>query len=114
MADVIDINSLDKVNLATTQKQLMVEQAKFEQELAKTDRLMKGRSLAFTLAVEAMKAGAFTGDIDAIIAEAGKVESFLSVGAQEYLALANKLNENDEAMDRVVLAASDAPDTPVA
>ena len=98
----------DAISMAATQKQLLMDQAKFEQELAKTDRLMKGRATAFSLATEAMKAGAFSGDIDALIKEAGKIETFLSVGADEYVKIANTLNKIDEQQDELVISAPPA------
>lgn len=86
-------------SMALVQRQLMIEQAKLEQEFAKIDRLMKGRQVAFALATEAMKGAS----IDDIIKEAKKVEEYLSEGAREYLKLADALNENDAKQDELIL-----------
>lgn len=91
-------------SMVNVQRQLMMEQAKFEQDFAKIDRLMKGRQVAFALATEAVKAKTNVFTIEEIITEARKIEAYLSEGAKEYLALAKKLNDIDEEQDKVVLA----------
>lgn len=93
-----------KETMALIQKQLMFEQAKNEQEFAKIDRLMNARKVAFALATQAVKAKGGTFSIDDIITESKKIETYLSEGAGDYLALAKKLNDIDEEQDKVVLA----------
>lgn len=93
-------------SMALIQRQLMIEQAKVEQDFAKIDRLMKGRQVAFALATEAVKAKTNVFTIEEIIAEARKIEAYLSEGSKDYLALASKLNDLDAEQDKVVLEAA--------
>lgn len=95
-----------KTSMALVQRQLMMEQAKVEQDFAKIDRLMKGRQVAFSLATEAAKANGGVHSIESLIESSKKIEDYLSEGAKEYLALADKLNTLDEEQDKVVLASS--------
>ena len=92
--------------MMNVQRQLLMEQAKTEQEFAKIDRIMKGRQVAFALATEAVKSKASMFTIDDIITEARKIEAYLSEGSEDYLALAKKLNDIDEEQDKLVLASS--------
>lgn len=98
-------NDDTKTSMALIQRQLMIEQAKVEQDFAKIDRLMKGRQVAFALATEAVKAKTNVFTVDELISEARKIEAYLSEGSEEYLALAKKLDDIDEEQDRTVLSA---------
>ena len=97
-------------SMVNVQRQLMMEQAKVEQDFAKIDRLMKGRQVAFALATEVIKMKqARDGDkyaygVEDIIKASRTIEDYLSEGAKDYLALAKKLNDLDEEQDKVVLA----------
>lgn len=90
------------ISMALLQRQTIIEQAKFEQDLARIDRVMRARQAAFALATEVVKnTPEFT--LDKIFEACRKIEKYLSEGSEEYLALAKKLNDLDEAQDKMVL-----------